>query len=83
MRLDVGEEDDGRLARGLAELRVEVCEDVQLCRVGVSGIEVVVVVPTPEKRFATGDALEAACVDAALLQKLVVVGIEVVAHDPD
>src|SRR4029079_7013081 len=58
-------------------------EDVQLRVVGVSGVEVVVVVAAPEERLAARDVLDVVGVHAPPVQDGVLRVGEVVAHRPD
>ena len=78
--VDVGQEDDRRLAVRLVQLRREILEDVEVGRQGLGHGGVLAVPAGPAEGLALGD-LEAAEVDAALGEEDAVLTREVRTHD--
>ncbi len=70
-------------ARGIRELRLEVGEDAKLGVVGVSDVQVVLVMAAPEERGAALDPLDVRGVDPARAQEPGVLVGEVVADRAD
>src|SRR6185436_18480976 len=83
LRLDVAEKDHPRALRLFGELRLEVCEDVELRVERVRSVEVEVVASAPEEGLALFDAFEVVRVDPALLEDPHLLRAEVAADDAD
>ena len=81
--LDVAEEERGGLLRGVAELRLEVGEHVELRVERMRRVEVVVVPSAPEERAAARDPLDVCDVDPVVREDAKLLVAEVVADDPD
>ena len=80
--LDVGQEQKLGVFVLFRNLRVESLEYVQVGEVGLRLVEVVGVGSAPAKGLALG-ALDAARVDAVLVEDILLLGTEVLAHDGD
>ena len=79
-RMNVGEKQELRVGVLLGNFRLELLENIQFGEIGFRFIQIIGVASAPAKSLA-GRALDAARVDAALLEHVFVLRREIIAHD--